>query len=142
MTPIPVFAGERYQRGHGLGGLFRIVARLAAPALKQVGRKAIRSVGKHALKAGTDVLSDVIKGRSLKQSVKARAKERSKAAFNEAIREAQRHGVLGVTSRGPPGIEPKKTGVKRKRTTTTTKQGKAVAKSKKLKTSYNDIFTR
>jgi len=65
---IPVFAGSKFQRGHGLGsilgGFFR---RLVLPFLKTNGKMMLEN----AMKTGVDVASDVIDGKSFKSSVKS-----------------------------------------------------------------------
>ena len=69
---IPVFAGSKFQRGHGLGsilgGFFR---RLVLPFLKTNGKTMLEN----AMKTGMDVASDVIDGKSLKSSVKTHVPE-------------------------------------------------------------------
>lgn len=66
---IPVFAGRRFQRGHGLGsilgGFFR---RLVLPFFKTHGKGMLTS----ALKTGMEVADDVLEGQSLKDSAKRR----------------------------------------------------------------------
>jgi len=64
---IPVFAGSRFQRGHGLGsilgGFFR---RLVLPFLKTNSKTMMQN----AVKTGVDVAGDVIDGKSFKDSLK------------------------------------------------------------------------
>jgi len=64
---IPVFAGSKFQRGHGLGsilgGFFR---RLVLPFLKTNSKTMLEN----AMKTGMDVASDVIDGKSFKNSMK------------------------------------------------------------------------
>ena len=64
---ILVFAGSKFQRGHGLGsilgGFFR---RLVLPFLKTNGKMMLEN----AMKTGVDVVGDVIDGKSIKSSVK------------------------------------------------------------------------
>lgn len=66
-----VFVGSPYQRGHGigsfLGGLFRRV-------LPYLG-KAVRAVGKEALRAGVNVIEDVENNTPFKIAVKQRFEE-------------------------------------------------------------------
>lgn len=69
-----VFRGQALQRGHGIGGLFKGLMRVAMPLMK----KGLLHVGKRALNAGAKVLEDVSQNKSLKESVKNRAGE----AFN------------------------------------------------------------
>ena len=64
---IPVFAGRRFQRGHGIGsvldGFFR---RLVLPFFKTHGKRMLTN----AIKTGMEVADDVLEGQSLKESAK------------------------------------------------------------------------
>lgn len=64
---MPVFAGAKYQRGHGLGsmlsGLFR---NIIVPFFKRNAK----TMASHAVKTGLNVADDVIQGKSVKESVK------------------------------------------------------------------------
>ena len=53
---IAGYRGARFQRGYGIGGIFKSLARYAIPLFKQ-GAKV---VGKRALQAATEVGHDVI----------------------------------------------------------------------------------
>ena len=91
---ITVFRGQPLQRGHGLGGIFRSlfrvampVIRRAAPIVKKVvvraGRRVAKTAVKRAAEAGSQVLEDVVVNkRTLKDSLKQRAQE---AALNTAL---------------------------------------------------------
>ena len=82
----PVYAGSRYQRGHGLGSVFGGLFKAAAPLLK----KGAQALGREALKTGLQIAGDVAKGKNLKQAAKSRVKTAGKNMINKAIR-------------GPPG---------------------------------------
>jgi hypothetical protein len=56
---IAGYRGTRFQRGYGLGGIFKSLARYAIPLFKQ-GAKV---VGKRALQAATEVGQDVLKAK-------------------------------------------------------------------------------
>lgn len=58
-------AATPYQRGYGIGNLFKGLAQLAFPVLTSVGK----TVGKQALATGAHVLSDVISGRNAKDAI-------------------------------------------------------------------------
>ena len=66
---IPVFAGRRFQHGHGLGsilgGFFR---RLVLPFVKTHGKRMLSG----ALRTGMEMADDVLEGQSLKESAKRR----------------------------------------------------------------------
>ena len=53
------FRGARIQRGYGIGGIFKSLARISIPLFKR-GAKA---VGKRALQAATEVGQDVLEGK-------------------------------------------------------------------------------
>ncbi len=60
---IAGYRGTRMQRGYGIGGIFRSLARFAMPLFK----KSADSVGKRALKAATEVGQDVLDGKNFKE---------------------------------------------------------------------------
>ena len=60
-TTITPFAGARYQRGHGLGSIFKGLFRSAIPLLKGP-----------VLRAGVHMTSDVLRGKTMKQALKNR----------------------------------------------------------------------
>jgi len=64
-----VFAGRRFQRGHGLGSILcGFVRRLVLPFFKTNAK----SMLKNAAKTGFEVASDVTDGRSFSDSIKDR----------------------------------------------------------------------
>ena len=71
------FRGPAMQKGYGLGGLFKGLARSFAPVLK----RGLVTVGKKALKAGVEVLGDVASGEKVKDSIKKRAKKNVQEIF-------------------------------------------------------------
>ena len=76
---IAGFPGTRMQRGYGIGGIFRSLARFAMLLLK----KSAESLGKRALKAATEVGKDVLGGKSFKESTKARGRQVFKDLANQ-----------------------------------------------------------
>ncbi len=68
---IAGYRGTRMQRGYGIEGTFRSLARFAIPLFK----KSAESVGKRALKAATEVGQDVLDGKKIKESTKSRGRE-------------------------------------------------------------------
>lgn len=61
---LAVFRGATRQRGYGLGGIFTKLFRGIAPILKNVAK----STGKQIIKTGSDIVTDVIDGKSLKNA--------------------------------------------------------------------------
>ena len=92
-----IFRGQALQRGHGLGGLFKTlfrvampIVRRAAPIVKRVAVQAVKrgakGVAKRAAKAGARVIKDVASKQStLKESLKQRAQEAALEAAMDAI---------------------------------------------------------
>ena len=82
------------QRGYGIGGMFKSLARIVIPLLKR-GAKA---VGKRALKAATEVGQNVLEGKSVLKSLKSRgsdaikefAQQGAKTLVHQTGRERQR----------------------------------------------------
>ena len=64
---IAGYRGARFQRGYGIGGIFKSLARYAIPLFKPQGAK---FVGKRALQAATEVGQDVLQGKNVRESVK------------------------------------------------------------------------
>ena len=58
----PVFQGQRFQRGYGLGGFFASLFRSAVPMLKRGAKVA----GRALLRTGLDVASDALAGGNIK----------------------------------------------------------------------------
>ena len=90
---VLVFRGRPLQRGHGLGGLFKTLFRVAVPAIRRaapIAKRVAKTVGKEAVKrvkkTGAKVLDDVISNRStLKEALKERAQEAAITAAMDAI---------------------------------------------------------
>lgn len=118
-----VFAGSRYQRGHGgigsfLSGLFRSVLPYIKSGAKAVGREAVN--------AGFNVLDDVITGTNFKQAVKNNARQSGVNLRNKATRK-----ITEMMSGG--GY--KRRGVKRKRQSKTKRAGARTIKKTRRKAS-------
>jgi len=74
------YQGATYQKGYGIGGLFRSLFRVAIPLFKS-GAKAI---GKQMLKSGVDLVNDVAQGVDVQTAAKQRLKEAGKVLANKA----------------------------------------------------------
>lgn len=71
---INVFKGAPYQRGHGIGSL---IGRFGIPILK--------FLGKHMLRTGVNVGSDLLDKKKFKDALKTRAKETLRNATSESM---------------------------------------------------------
>ena len=90
---LPAFQGARFQRGYGLGSIFRGLFRWAVPHLKQHAEM----LGKKALQTGVNVAQDVLAGENFKTAVTKQGKK-----------------ALGLTSQKSPQSGAGKKGTKRK----------------------------
>ena len=66
---LPAFHGARFQRGYGLGSIFKGLFRWAMPHLQQ----GAKMLGKRALQTGVDIAQDVLAGENVKTATKKRA---------------------------------------------------------------------
>lgn len=68
MAAIVPYSGARWQRGHGIGAVFRSLFRTMAPMVKTAGKRLLKS----GLKTGVGLASDALRGRDMKQAVQHR----------------------------------------------------------------------
>ena len=74
------FHGSPYQRGAGLGNIFRNIFRFILPIAKSAGQ----TVGKQMLKTGADIATDVLAGKEFKDTIKVRGKEAAADLLDKA----------------------------------------------------------
>lgn len=80
----PVFSGATFQRGYGFGDVFKRFFKWIVPVIKQNAVPALKNVGKKALKTAVKVASDtVLDGKNLKTSAKERIKESLRDLTNQ-----------------------------------------------------------
>jgi hypothetical protein len=76
---MPVYYWARYQRGMGIGSMFKSFARWILPVAKThvvpVLKDAAKFVGSEAIKTAGNIATDAIDGKDLNESVKERSKE-------------------------------------------------------------------
>ncbi|GIX76933.1 uncharacterized protein F54H12.2 [Caerostris extrusa] len=92
---IPHYEGISFQRGYGLGGVFRRLFRAALPFLVRGGKV----VGKESLVTGTKVINDVLSEKDLETAAKSRSKEAGKSLARKAINRVQSMIGQGVYKR-------------------------------------------
>lgn len=93
---MTVYVGARYQRGHGLGSIFRTIARIAMPVLRRTGKSALKAMGREVARSGSNFVSDVIGGVPIKEA----AKSRSQQGLKNVLRAGQQ-AVIGATGLVP-----------------------------------------
>jgi hypothetical protein len=82
------FDGLPYQRGGGLGNIFRGIFRFLLPIAKKAGK----AVGKQALRTGSQIASDVVAGEDLKKAVNRRSKTGASALLKKAAKKVGQKG--------------------------------------------------
>uniref|UniRef100_A0A914H8Q2 Uncharacterized protein n=1 Tax=Globodera rostochiensis TaxID=31243 RepID=A0A914H8Q2_GLORO len=88
----PVFTGLPYQRGAGgLGSMFRSFLRVLLP----IGRQAGAAIGRQGLETGSRVLSQVLEGRDLKDSLVSESKAGLKNLLEKAAENVGRQKGSG-----------------------------------------------
>ena len=88
-SSYPVFQGDLYQHGYGIGGLLSGLFRNIIPTIGRVVKPLIRSGGKalvkSAVRMGKNVAKDVIRGKSLKKVLRDNAKEELKQLGKQGV---------------------------------------------------------
>lgn len=119
-----IYRGRIYQRGHGIGNLFKNIFSTIFPLIKS----GLKTFGKETLKGTAHVLNDIIVEDSApKESIKNRISEVGENLKNKAINKL--HRMVGGSK-----------SIKRKKTLKSSQIAKRQRKSKTLKTS-RDIFS-
>ncbi|GFU79813.1 uncharacterized protein F54H12.2 [Trichonephila clavipes] len=79
------YKGINFQKGYGIGGIFRRLFRAALPFLVKGGK----TIGKEVLMTGSRVASDVLSRENFKEAVKTRSRESGKKLAQKAIDRVQ-----------------------------------------------------
>jgi len=97
------YQGSPYQRGYGLGGLFRSFFRTAAPLLKS----GVKAIGKQLFHSGVNLMNDISQGQDLKGAAKRRFKEAGKVLTDKAASKVK--NMIGNGKRNKKRKRSKKT---------------------------------
>ena len=130
---IPYFKGSIHQRGYGLGGIFKGLAR--SPIL----RKALVHVGKKALETGGRVISDLANGKNIKESIKQRSKEGAKQVFKDFLDGPPRASSSRLSGSSIKHLTGGNS-ASRKRASTGSRSKRLPAKRRRKKQTSRDIF--
>ena len=76
---MPYFAGARYQRGHGLGNVFRGIF----SGLRSIFPSLLKTAGRHALTTGVNIASDMLDGKKFKDVAGTHAMHGLKSAARD-----------------------------------------------------------
>ncbi|MCG8430357.1 MAG: hypothetical protein MJA29_04215 [Candidatus Omnitrophica bacterium] len=85
----PYFQSPAFQRGHGLGGIFRALMRVASPIFHSAAptlKAGAKAIAKDALRTGAEIASDALLGRDIGESVEQHAKEAAGRLVNKGTK--------------------------------------------------------
>lgn len=86
-----VFRGVPYQRGSGIGSVFRSFLRYMLPIGKEIGS----AIGRQGLESGNRVLTNVLQGKDLKDSLVTEGKAGLKSLLEKAANNLERQEGKG-----------------------------------------------
>ena len=113
--PLRFAGGEQLQRGRGIGGLFRFIKSIFAPAAKSVGRSFIKAVkspsGKkilnvlkdQAIDSSMSIAQDVLKGNDMKTSLQDEVND-LKASLSSVMTELRKNRKRSSETQEGSGI--------------------------------------
>ena len=81
---FPVFRGLKYQKGYGLGGVFKRLFKWIMPIIQERAVPILKTVGKSVIKGTSNLARDALSGKNVKQSANDRFEETLKELSDEA----------------------------------------------------------
>ena len=107
---FPIFRPPLFQKGYGIGNIFKSLARTVMPTLKE----GLKTLGKSALQTGLDVMQDVSKGENFKTATTKRLKQNSLGLLDDTLSGMMSRKTINKKQRQQSPISSKRT-KKRKR---------------------------
>ena len=93
---LPYYSGTPYMKGYGLGGILSGVLRSVVPLFKSAGKTLLRE----GLKTGTNILTDALDGRNIKESASQRLSQSAKQLTRRAADKLTKTLNKSSSSRG------------------------------------------
>jgi hypothetical protein len=81
---LPVYRGVQFQRGYGLGGVFRKFFTWVIPILRQHAIPIAKTFGEEVIKSASNLANDALEGKNIKDSAKIRIDESMKNLSRKA----------------------------------------------------------
>ena len=104
MQTIKIMRGPYRQKGHGIGNIFRSLARVFVPVARTVFRASkplvknvAKAAGKEVLQMGMDTIEDVASGENVKAAIKKNVRSSSKRMVGKAKAMVAKKGLKGLT---------------------------------------------
>jgi hypothetical protein len=95
-----IFQGMPYQRGAGIGALFKSLFRFLLPIGKEVGAV----IGQQGLESGTKILSNILEGHNIKETLR----KEGKAGLKSLLEKAASQMVDDINISSPTSAEAQK----------------------------------
>ncbi|CAF0861277.1 unnamed protein product [Brachionus calyciflorus] len=80
---LPYFQGSFYQKGYGLGGIFRRIFKYIMPIVRENALPALKKFGKELLKSAAYLVNDSLSGDDLKSKKMKLFKNSNECALSE-----------------------------------------------------------
>lgn len=125
---MPVYAGARMQRGHGLGSIFSAIGRFALPILRRLAPV----VGRKIMTTGAQIMDDVAAGQAFKHAAKTRIVDTINEGIDKILPPKREQGQSGSgkrrrrTKNRNRGSSSSKRGTQRKRRRATAVVGRDI----------------
>lgn len=87
------FSGIRYQRGRGLGNIFKNIFNAILPIAKPLIGRAAKTIGKEAIHMGSNFANDLIAGENVKKALKNRTEQSVKRLTRRAAKKMTGNGI-------------------------------------------------
>jgi hypothetical protein len=98
---MTVFRGNPYQRGHGLGGIFKTLFNYIMPIFKThalpVLKRGAKIVGTEAIKTASNIANDAIKGRNIREASREHLEEAVDSLSAQALSNLQTGSGISKT---------------------------------------------
>jgi len=139
---MQMFHGVPYQRGSGLGSIFKGLFRAILPMAKSAGK----TIGKEALSAGLNIAGDALGGKNIKIAAKRRSRKAAQRLVTKAKVGFKKQTGSGIGSKRKRKATAKqqkrktKSPVKRRKRSTVTSTVTRRRKNKRRKHTARDIF--
>ncbi len=100
---LPVFYGAKFQRGHGLGSMFKSFYRWISPIFKThalpVLKQGAKTLSEEAVRTASNIATDALSGKNIENAASERAKEAVNSLKDKAQNFIKNQAGSGVYKR-------------------------------------------
>ena len=80
------YSGRPRMKGYGIGLVLARLGRFILPILKPVAKRAVKAIGRQALKTGSEIALDAVSGVPIKQALTENAKKGVHSLIKKAVK--------------------------------------------------------